>query len=343
MSSHIIFQGKSVEELHIPHVVLGHASERRSTIRLMIPGLINWNNLRERSVPPKILGELYDDCVYPAAVEAVHPGEAGHWLSTYQAEMARARGPRGHLQSSGRLIPKDRVVQFGRKLLEHLHAKPWGKEAYYFHELRGTRGATQHEWKDHSAKFKAFLSLLNLGLIDKRLWWIDVGTEIQCPGYVLWWRQDGHEGIIQEALNISKTTTSMIMKQKAVYHVDEACQLNDFAGFRMKVPGVHRQRSGVAYIQAYNTEKEAIYRVATDGNSVILPYKEVLLKPNFKIQSHTDRLANIWKSIRRKADGHARLELRINLAMYDPSKVYVILDQTTIPHQVCQISRHIWW
>src|SRR5438045_30654 len=107
----------------------------------MLPGLLNPDKLGERNIPQHILAQLYNECIYPAAMRAIHRGEAGHWLPTREAELKRARDKSGRLQNSGRLIPQAKVFQFGQEIVKNVEKHTWGSGVYFFHELRGTRGA----------------------------------------------------------------------------------------------------------------------------------------------------------------------------------------------------------
>jgi hypothetical protein len=335
-----------VEEYQIPHVVLGQASERRSTIYLMLPGLINWEHMTERNVSPTVCAELYDNCLYPAVIAAVHEGEAGHWLPTYKAEMNRARGPTGRLQNSGKLIPTYEVEAFGDALLNAVHQQQWGSQAYFFIEVRGSRGATQHEWNERETKLAEYLQMFDQSLIDPKEFWLDIGTEIQCPGYVLWWRTDAHRSIIGTALTISNRSVVGMIGQRNAYAIDVACHLEDVSGFRSRVTKQHRDRTGIAYMQAYNTEKEAIYHISEQGNSRVLSYDNVLLNKKFSIQKWHTQLSDIWKTSRRKIDGHARWEIRVNLAKHlarESNDPYVAFDDEALTEYLYAIERHDWW
>jgi hypothetical protein len=310
----------------------------------MLPGCLNFNNLQDRAISPSIRAQLYNDCIYPAVLQAVHEGEAGHWIPTYEAEQTRSRrGNKGRLQNSGRLIPADCVQQFGQELLRNVAAKPWGKGVYYFHELRGTRGATQHSWNNHQLVLNQFLDCIDLSLIDERQWWIDIGIEVQSQGSVIWWRTDTHRTLIANALQLNIRSTDQMLAKPKTYYYDEACQLEDIGGFRLKVPTPQRLRTGIAYIQAYNTEKEGVYRLTDEGNTLTLSYQDVVLNPRFKIQHYTDPLAKVWAGMRRKSDGHARFELRVNLAQFDLNRQYLTTSDEMLQASLCQIERHTWW
>ncbi|KAG8755378.1 hypothetical protein FRC14_004103 [Serendipita sp. 396] len=326
---------------HIPHLVIGQASQLRSTIRLMLPALVTRPMNLSWKVPEIVRAELYDFCLYPAAIRAIHPVEAGHWLPSYKAEMKRARKPNGQLQKSGRIIPQDKLSQFSRYFIKKIHQHTWGDGAFFFHELRGVRGGTQHPKGKHQQKLKEFLSTFNFHGINKSKWWIDWGLEVHCPGFVMWWRKDAHHHIIKELLGISSETANSLINHQESYFYDEASQLAEVGGFHLKVPPRHRQRTGIAYIQAYNTEKEAAYQLSGSTNTFSAQYSNTLMTPGFKIEDYSQKIAEIWTQCSQKSDGNARLEIRVNLAkLAQRSHLQV---EKEVMNLLFQFPRKTWW
>jgi hypothetical protein len=292
---------------------LGHAFSKRATIYLILPALINWDFPSEYSVSPAVLEELYDQCIYPAALESIHAGENGHWPPSYKAELQRARGPNGHIQSSGRLVPANCTDAFGKAILERVREKHWGKSVYFFHDIQGTRGLSQHNWEEREEKLEEYLKDINTDLINTHTWWIDLAQEIQCSDWVLWLRTDAHAKVISEILGITESNARRLMKDRK-YSIDVACQLEAISGFRLEVPSRLYQRDGISYIQVYNTEKEAMYYKSAYGRSNRLEYAKVLFDSKFKIKDYHEKVTQILKTHRKKSDGHFRLELRVCLA-----------------------------
>ncbi|KAG8753210.1 hypothetical protein FRC14_006319 [Serendipita sp. 396] len=332
----------NVQIQHIPHLVIGQAGQLRSTIRLMLPALVTQPLTIAWKVSEGVRAELYDYCLYPAAIRVVHPGEAGHWLPSYAAELKRARQRNGRLQNSGRIIPQDKLSYFSKYLLKKIHQNTWGDGAFFFHELRGVRGGTQHPRNKHQQKLVQFLSNFDFHQIDKRKWWIDWGLEVQCPGFILWWRKDSHIHVIKELLNISSEAAQRLMNQHETYFFDEASQLLDVGGFHLKVPRLQRQKSGIAYIQAYNTEKEAAYQLSGSSNTFSINYADTLMTPGFKIGDYTQKIAAIWAQCSDKSDGNARIEIRLNLARFTPHQHHLQIGDN-IMDLLFQFPRQTWW
>jgi hypothetical protein len=185
------------EEHRIPHLVFAKPEVHRSSIRLMLPDLCG---NRDSEVPVEVRREVFKE-MRRAVVSVCGQLHDGVWPATYEAEEKRARGKgRGRLQVSGKLIKKEKVGAFGRKFLRNLQAHWWGKNAYYFHEVQGVRGAHQHRTSRAEAAREKFLSMIDVNSIRKQDWYIDVGLEASAPEQVLWWDIGGHRWLINEII-----------------------------------------------------------------------------------------------------------------------------------------------
>lgn len=123
----------------------------------------------------------------------------GVWPATYPAEEKRARGKgRGRLQVSGKLIPKEKVHGFGIQFLRKLQDYDWGAGAYYFHEIQGVRGVSQHHPNHREVAQESFLQIIDINSISKENWFIDVGYEVSAPNQVLWWDRRSHPWLLKE-------------------------------------------------------------------------------------------------------------------------------------------------
>jgi len=332
------------EEMHIPHLCFAAAKEHRSSTRIFFPALVDWDNFptcyrlteRERA-------KIYE-IMRKTVINTVGAGEAGHWRPTYEAEVARAsKGGSTAPEKSGQLIPGGKVAAFGRLLLQRIQKLPWGKGAYFFLEKRGTRGGVQHQQRYHEEKLEEYLSCINQDLINKESFWIDVGHEIQAIDTVLWWRRDAHVKLLAEALGMEEDspTVKSIIKSTSFY-MDEACQLTQAAGFRVKLPRRIYNDLGITYIQAYCTEKAVTY--LPGHRTVQLDYKD-LLKPGLKeIIRYFEMLENILvPSQDGKVAGNARFEVRVSLSKVRPRLGYIALNNGQMSSTVYQISSDEWW
>jgi hypothetical protein len=331
-----------VKHAHIPHVMLGQAGPR-SAIYLMLPALAGRKPSTNWNIRKDVLEELYG-CVRKAAIRVVHAGEAGHWLPTYDAELRRARKSSGQLQTSGRLIPPSKNREFAAELMKNLEMYTWGDEAFFFNQLRGMRGSSLHRKVDQVLGLSKFLEDFDFGRESLVEWWIDWGVEISLAGSVLWWKREEHERIIAKILNLSEEVVKTeIMDRKSKYWFDDACQLTEVGGFRSVVGGRHGGAAKIAYIQAYNTEKEATYQLVDGKNVHPVSYSQTLLEDKFKIENHSERLVRIWQDCRMKTNGNARLEVRIRLNQARRFPRCLDLSKEEATDLLYCIPRDVWW
>lgn len=330
------------EEMHIPSLCFAEAKEHRSSTRIFFPQLVDWDNFPVcYKLTPKERAQIYG-IMRETVIETVGPGEAGHWQATYEAELARAsKGGSNKPEKSGRLIPHNKVPAFGRHLLQRIQRLPWGKGAYFFLELRGTRGGAQHRPQNHRDKLDEYLSCINVDAIDKEKFWIDVGHEIQASGHVLWWRRDAHVGLLAAVLGMERNDAVQLTNSKHFYR-DDACQLTEAAGFRLTLPKKTQEDLGVMYIQAYCTEKMVVYH---PGNHTIHLDYIYLLRPGLKeILHYSQMMEDIHEpSEKQKVAGNARLEVRVCLSKLRQEAGYLPLNNGQMRQALYQFPSKEWW
>ncbi len=170
----------------------------------MLPALVDVEHSSHiRPVSQEHIMDIYDLCVRPA-ITGILPGEAGHWPPSYSAEFKRAqrRGQQG-LSFGTQLVPADNVAEFGEMVLDNLHGMDFGDEAFYLHEFRGLRQATQHNVDDGAPAIQEWLEFLDIANINTNDWWIDVGIEIQSDRHILMARKDGHYRVVRDIIQLT--------------------------------------------------------------------------------------------------------------------------------------------
>jgi hypothetical protein len=302
---------QNLQEYQIPQLVIGVATALHSTIRLILPAL---------HVPgePPTVDEETKRTVYKlmrSAAVRQNPAEDGHWPPTYEAEKKRAAKHNGRHQKSGKLIRKSMVRKFGDRFLRYIHQHPFGKNAYYFHEVRGVRASTHHKSSLHEESLDEFLSMLDQTAIDPTQWYVDIGYEIHTPGHVLLWRRDGHTWVIQQALGLtlSGDMIELISPRNSHLEIDLTCHMFDVAGFRLTVPKRIHEETGIYYLQAYCTEKQAVYLAA--GRALELPYRSTVTdNTSTVLEQYKETMDGIIPQfIDNETAGNARLEVRVRL------------------------------
>jgi hypothetical protein len=309
----------------------------------MLPALVDRDDQTERKPVSEEIKAIIYGCLRKAAMGTSGAIEDGHWSATYAAEKARASGvSNGAPDKSGKLIPGRCVPAFGKKFLEYVHRENFGKHAYYHHEIRGTRGATQGRESHYSATLDDFTSGLKYDMIKEDDWWVDVGQDIHLTNEVLWWRKDSHLTLISLILECSLEEADKLMKTNGAYFEDTACHLVDVSGFRLRLPKRVRNNTGIAYVQAYCTEKAAVYRPG--GRSPHLYYTALRAGNEGNVSDFAEHLHNIlYEHQQNRTSGNARIEVRVRLSKVKRSNAYLPWNREVVASSLFHFPSPLWW
>jgi hypothetical protein len=307
----------------------------------MLPGLAHGCG-KDLTVPQGVLRLLYDECIRKAAIEVL-PGESGHWPPSYDSEMKRMRDKRGQLNPSTKRIPAHSVNSFGRSLLRRVKAFSWGQSAFFLHQFRGTRGATVHDptLEAEVAALDDYLLYVNPYNLIVDNWYIDIGMEIQDPGYVIWWRPEAFWRLIRGILETTDENAARISELKTFYR-DPAAQLSDAGGFRYAPTRSNSGQRQVAYVQAYNTEKSPTYSLADQRKVALhLPVQRALMDSKAAETYASDLISIFLACVNDGYDGHARLEVRVPLR--EAGFHFLPEDPAELSQCLVSIERKVWW
>lgn len=313
---------------------------------LALPALIRWEDFpnHEKTVSEAVRERVYQ-ILRESVVDYVHEGEDGHWLPTYQAELARATAHNSRTpQSSGKLIPEEFVSKFSDEFLQTIRGEEFGGEAYYICNVQGARAQTAHDAEvgTHLQAYKKFMAMLDTNCIDKEKWWVDIGHEVQLLRHVLWWRAESHLQIVQEVLGLEEGPAQALLNSSN-YEVNPAANLTEAAGFRLKIPTRNRGDSGVYWMQLYCTEKMATY--LPGGNTPQLGTR-VLLKDTVKqLEKFSKCLDTTFEACAEaKTSGHARLEVRVQLSQFNIDDPIIIgLNPQLVRECIYKFPSRHWW
>ncbi|KAG1838781.1 hypothetical protein F4604DRAFT_1600041 [Suillus subluteus] len=169
----------------IPNVPLGKVQQRH-VVRIFFPRLYNQDSSINQLAQDK-LALIYDRCLRPTMIEVV-PESRDKWPTTYAAAYTQSRSRTGSLAFSSTDIPWYRLQEVAPTLLAKLaDLGPAFKDAYFGHELRGTKGATIHNGRDEDERHLAMDDLfehVNVDSLNAEQWHVDVALTISVPGHL---------------------------------------------------------------------------------------------------------------------------------------------------------------
>lgn len=322
----------------------------------MFPRLYHQHG-KNKQLPPNLLGIIYDKGVRPAALQVV-PGHQSHWPASYHAAVAVARDRGGRLHFGTKDLPSYVLDEFCALLLQNLNSYPELKDAYFLHELKGTKGATIHDPTNRASRWAILddiLQFLDIPRITPEEWYIDVALEVSRPEHVLLWLEVAHEELLRHALPRqwahSAHSIQMLQQSKNNFKLDRVAQLNDFAGFRC-TPRTKGFRDSVTYLNVYTTDKEPTYQL---HNGVFAAHRASDLigaKSMSKVISDVEKISEVFGQCmgmegtdemdpRSPVEGCARFEVRVQLRHAADS--YFELPADLVERSVAAIPAGVWW
>lgn len=324
-------------------MALGKA-DRRHITRVFFP------RLYEKGSNPSISTEtqelIYNKCLRPASL-AVHPVDQSRWPITHSVAMSLYRDKKGTFHFGSIDMPAGLTSEFGAKLLELFEGYDDLKDAFFVHELRGTKSSSHHDPGDPNARkasIDGILDLFHVEQLNPEQWVVDVGLEIRQEGYILQWLTEAHPQILAYLLpSTSEDKIASIVKSRTRYHCDISMQLGQLGGFRVS-PGTHGKKDQVLYGNVYTTEKSATYQL---HEGIFRRRKPWHLFPCNVLQFLKDmeRIGEIFQCCAGDGieglDGNGRLEIRVPIKL--ASTVFVDLPHSLIETAVASFSRRTFW
>ncbi|KAG1772225.1 hypothetical protein EV702DRAFT_976833, partial [Suillus placidus] len=245
-------------------------------------------------------------------------------------------------------FPSHLLDQLGRKLLELFQMQDGLHDAFFVHELRGTKGASHHDpWdagKRHAA-FNAVFHLFDMSIIRPEDWVVDIGLEIQHKGRILQWLTKGHHRLLQLLLpSAPGHKIDSILASRSQYRRDLSAQLEDLGGFRA-LPGSRGKDDNVYYINAYTTDKSATYQLH-DGIFKRRQAWHLFPASIGKLTKDLERIAEIFRLCGGSPEvggqeGSARLEIRVPLSLVD--QVLLEMPDSIIQDTIVTFDSKLFW
>jgi hypothetical protein len=288
---------------------------------------------------------LYDMCIRPAVMQ-VMPSQASHWPVDYHSAFVQSRDNNGRLHFGSMAVPPISLVGFCDALLANLDALPGFEDAYFGHELRGLKGGTAHtdEGRYPEEAFNTFFEHIDEDRIDQNDWLIDVGLEIYDPGMVVQWSRHSHAAILKYIMPSLNNNELRALQRRKTFHLDNASQLDDFAGFRCE-PGQFGKRHDVTYLNVYTTDKCPTYQLHT-GIWRRRRCTDLFPRNLEQLIEQLDTMSTTYKRCtgstgRPPQEGCARLEIRVPLA--HAREALRNAPEETIVGWTYSVSPIIWW
>jgi len=320
-------------------------SDRRHITRVFFPQL--YKTKGNPSISSETRELIYNKCLRPAAV-AVHPVDKSRWPITYSVAMTLYRDKKGTFHFGSIDLPAQLTRKFGMKLLEMFEEHDDLKDAFFVHEVRGTKSSSHHDPGDTDARkasMEDVLDLFHLHLLDPDQWLVDVGLEIRREGYVLQWLTEAHQRILAYLLpSASEDKIASIVKSQTQYHCDISTQLGQLGGFRAS-PGSRGKKDQVSYCNVYPTDKSVTYQLHEGIFRRRKPWH--LFPPNIsQLVKDMKRIQEIFRDCAGDGnseglEGNARLEIRVPLKL--ACTVLVDLPYRVIETAVVSFSCQMFW
>lgn len=332
----------------IPNYALGKVS-RRSVTRVFFPRKYSAGGPHE--ITSTELETIYNEGVR-ATIDQITPEATSHWPVSYRAAMDQyRRSIRGGFTLSTVDVAALDLDEFGQQLLDSFNQHQQLRDAYFVHEVRGTKLEFAHRMRNRREERSAYndmLSFLDRGKLKLEEWWVDVGLEIFLRGHVVSWFRMGHSRVLRHALQdtVSQQQIDGLVENKRRFQVDRMALLGDVAGFRAKLPVTMQRASSMTYISAYCTEKTVTYQLHT-GIYRRRRAKELLQTKTLEniiqdMETMSQTLVDCIGNGRVQAqEGCARLEVRVPLDMaLNANNNFP--DDLLVHALVVTPSRH-WW
>lgn len=332
---------------NVPNYVFGKVATR-SVVRVFLPHMYKMHEKKE--VPSKDLALIYNKCLRPLCLELMS-NMAAHWPVSYDSALALYKDQSGHIHLGSLDVPSHLLRTFGQRYLEKLkELRPYFRDAYFVHELRGWKAATVHDPTDEPDKVAALEDLTNVLRMDEinlEEWHLDVGVELGYPGHVVTWTKTGHRRVLMHCLpNLDEAEIDALVGQKN-FILDRLMHLLDFAGFRCR-PGAKGRADNVTYIQAYTTEKTMAYQhhvgLFKERDAQCVLSRESLEKLSKDVEKMSEILSECIGEggiPHAPQDGCARIEVRARLS--DAMDVLSDIPEEIVQECIAAIPAMPYW
>ena len=344
----------------IPNLPLGKVANR-SVIRIFFPRM--YHLFDSNKIPSSDIELIYNRCLLPV-IRQLMPNQATHWPVNYNVALETSRDIVGRLHLGTVDVPAHLLADFARLYLDMLAPlRPYFRDAYFAHELRGWKAATVHNivrqnpqqqngGPEDDLQYERIHALndltrvLHMPSIQLDQWLIDVGIKFGIPGKIVTWRSVGHSALVQYLFPNLDNVQRALDRSKTFY-VDNQMHLKDIAGFRWTPKN---NTDMISYAQAYTTEKSVSYQLHQGIFRIRKPSELLAQHTITRLIDDLDKQSAILFTCTGDDDDHpeaspqegcARLEIRVPLA--NANRVLISFPQHLHNQTLIQIPARHWW
>ena len=326
----------------IPNTALGKVDNRHVT-RIFFPKMYKPDE--SPAISQRLLASLYNDHIRPAVLQSLAHHQS-HWPIAYRAAYRLYQNRSGELHTGTVDIHPDALVEFCDSLLGGFQGDENFEDAFFIHELRGTKGRAPHSPDDPEERLQALndvMSCIHSERINATHWHIDVGLEIRHPGHVVQWLTNGHFAILQHLLPSLTDDQVTRLTDSSYFYRDHVGHIRDFAGFRLD-PHTRGQADGVSYINVYSNEKNVAYQLHPGIYSAhlfdeLLPQSIATLSQNLVEMSRTFIACSGVEDGEQEAS--ARMEVRVSLPT--AMDVNFEIPEAILQNCLVSVTPLEWW
>lgn len=220
-----------------------------------------------------VFGVLHATTVTGIHEDAMHMAPA--ILPEYEAELMRAKRLRvnGRPTQSSYLIDESWGELLGERILNAVHQKPWGANAYWLLQIRGVKdGRRRGGHTQPSELSRALLAKVNKHQAHV---FLDVAIELHPPqGW----------GVVAKRATLEAMLCDLLGINEDDYHggseqIDVWAGVDELAGVRVTFP-TPVGAADISYVQVYTSDKAALYNAALEEKIPTVPALPIIRMAN---------------------------------------------------------------
>lgn len=228
-----------------------------------------------------------------------------------------------------------------------LRAHPFGRDAFFMHEVRGVKGQGHFKQGDVSEAqvFENVSGILDLDSVQESIQaeeaelFIDVGYEVGVDGYVSLIRKDAHADILREFFDFPIDVARRKANDTQNFSSDATAHLTHAAG--LQFISTPNNPHGIRFLNVYCTEKSPTYLIDKGRYAKFIQPFEIIehrLK-NVRSLEHMENMQNIFIEAINSSYYPARFEPRLPIA----NARNIMLSQEFLKSVIYLIPTEVWW